>query len=297
MKNRVLEFMSPGFKLTKSRGHLIVTSKTSEVEVPIDDIFCALILSDDVLISTNLIKTFLQKDIPIIFCDEKYEPTGSLIKHKGHHLTQKRQHAQINLSDIQIGRLWQKIVTQKVLNQHLLLKKLNLENRLLYKFANEIEIHDNTNLEAQSARFYWKTLFTDDFRRDPVLTGVNSFLNYGYAILRSAVARSLAAAGLNLALGVHHHNFENPFCLVDDLIEPFRPIVDNYVFEIKAETELNSEIKKKLALILEHSVEYKKEKKSLSSAIHEVCFSYTNAVLESDHKLLDVDINLNFYAV
>ncbi len=299
MKSRVLEFMTPGFKLTKSRGHLIVSSKINEVEIPIDDVFCALILSDDVLISTNVIKTFLQKDIPIIFCDEKYEPSGCLIKYKGHHLTQKRQHAQINLSDIQIGRLWQKIIKQKVLNQHLLLQKLNLENRLLYKFANEIEIHDNTNLEAQSARLYWKSLFGDNFRRDPILTDANCFLNYGYAILRSAVARSLAAAGLSLAIGVHHHNFENPFCLVDDLIEPFRPIVDNYVYEINNQkfSELNSQTKKKLASVLEHSVLYKNEKKSLASAIHEVCFSYTNAVLESDYKLFDVSIDLNFYAL
>lgn len=297
MKDHVLEFVSSGLKLTKSRGHLVVLSSQGESKIPLDDIFTALILAEDILISTNVITSLIEKNIPIIFCDGKYTPLASMLSYQGHHLTQKRQTAQIALSDIQRGRLWQKVVKQKVYNQHLLLRALNKDSVLIEKFSNEIEIHDNTNLEAQAARIYWRTLFGDDFRRDPVLSDVNSFLNYGYAILRSAVARSVAASGLNPTLGIHHSNFENPFCLVDDLMEPFRPIADNYCYFLKNEQELTPPNKKKLASILEHEVVYRNERKTLSSAIHEYCQSFTTAVLNADYKVFDTSLTSNFYAL
>lgn len=297
MKEHVLEFLSPGLKITKSRGHLVVLSPKGESEIPLDDIFAALVLSEDILVSTNVITSLIEKNVPIIFCDNKYTPLASLLSHQGHHLTQKRQTAQISLSEIQRGRLWQKTVKQKVLHQSLLLKMQNKQQPLIEKFYNEIEIHDSTNLEAQAARIYWKSLFGEEFRRDPLLSGVNSFLNYGYAILRSAVARSVAASGLNPTIGIHHSNFENPFCLVDDLMEPFRPLVDNYCYSIKDEDDLTTKNKRKLSIILEHEVVYRGEKKALSSAIHEYCQSFTTAVVDGDYKLFDTSIKLNFYAI
>ncbi|AGH95127.1 type II CRISPR-associated endonuclease Cas1 [Pseudobdellovibrio exovorus] len=297
MKNHVLEFLSPGLKITKSRGHLVVLSSKGESEIPLDDIFTALILSEDVLISTNVVTSMIERNIPIIFCDSKYTPLASMLGYQGHSLTQKRQAAQISLSDIQKGRLWQKAVKQKIWQQHQLLKHLKKEQILMDKFFHEVEIHDETNLEAQAARLYWKTLFGDNFRRDPVLSGTNSFLNYGYAILRSAVARSVASSGLNPTIGIHHSNFENPFCLVDDLMEPFRPLVDSYCYTLQDESDLSPQNKRKLSIILEHEVIYRNEKKPLSSAIHEYCHSFTNAILNADYKLFDTSINLNFYAI
>lgn len=297
MKNHVLEFLSPGLKITKSRGHLVVLSSKGETEIPLDDIFAALVLSEDILISTNVITSLIDKNVPLIFCDSKYTPLASMLSHQSHHLTQKRQAAQINLSDTQKGRLWQKVVKQKILHQYQLLESLKKNCALLNKFHHEVEIHDENNLEAQAARVYWKTLFGNDFRRDPVLSGINSFLNYGYAILRSAVARSVASSGLNPTIGIHHSNFENPFCLVDDLMEPFRPLVDSYCYSMRDESDLNTQNKRKLSIILEHEVIYKTEKKSLSSAIHEYCHSFTNALLNADHKLFDTSSKLNFYEI
>jgi CRISPR-associated protein Cas1 len=297
MKNHVLEFLSPGLKITKSRGHMLVSSIKGETEVPLDDITTALVLSEDILISTNIIIALVERNVPIIFCDSKYNPTATLLQYSGHFQTQKRQSAQISLSDIQTGRLWQKIVKKKIENQSELLKKLKLNNQMLNKFSDEVEIHDNTNIEAQAARYYWKTLFGDNFRRDPVMAGTNSFLNYGYAIIRSAVARGVVSSGLNPSLGVHHSNFENPFCLVDDLIEPFRPLVDNYCFALKEETELSPANKKKLSMILEHQVEYRGEKKILSSAVSEYCHSFATAVMQSEYKIFNTDVCLNLYEV
>lgn len=116
MKSHVLEFLSPGLKITKSRGHLTVRSSKSEIEIPLDDIFTALVLSEDILISTNVFTSLIKKNVPIIFCDSKYTPLASMLSYQGHHLTQKRQAAQVSLSDIQRGRLWQKIVKQKILH-------------------------------------------------------------------------------------------------------------------------------------------------------------------------------------
>lgn len=297
MKPHVLEFVSSGLRITKSRGHMVVSSSKGESQIPLDDIYSALILSEDILISTNVISELVERNTPIIFCDSKYNPTASLLQHNGHYLTQKRQNAQIELSDIQKGRLWQKLVKQKILNQHLLLQKLNITTDRLYKFHHEVEVHDKNNHEAQAARFYWQTLFGNEFRRDTNMPGTNAFLNYGYAILRSAIARNVAASGLTPTLGVHHNNFENPFCLVDDLIEPFRPIVDNYSFHIKDQIELNPENKRKLSAILEHEVQYRGEKKSLSSAIQEYCHSFAHAVVKADYKTFDTNIDLKFYAL
>ena len=297
MKPHVLEFISSGLKITKSRGHMVVISSQGEREIPLDDIYSALVLSEDILISTNLIAALVERNIPIIFCDSKYSPTASLLQYNGHYLTQKRQAAQIDLSNIQKGRFWQMLVKKKILNQHLLLQKLRIEAGRLVKFHHEVEVNDENNQEAQAARFYWQKIFGEDFRRDPELCGVNSFLNYGYAVLRSAIARNVAANGLNPTIGIHHSNFENPFCLVDDLIEPFRPIVDNYVYHIRDEVELDTKNKRKLSVILEHEVEYKSEKKSLSSAISEYCHSFANAIVKADYKSFDAEINLQFYEI
>jgi CRISP-associated protein Cas1 len=275
----------------------VVLSTKGETEIPLDDIFSAFIIAEDVLISTNVITSLIERNTPIIFCDSKYTPLASMLNYQGHHLTQKRQAAQISLSEIQIGRLWQRIIKQKILNQNQLLTLIGKPQSLLEKFHQEVEVADSNNLEAQAARIYWKTLFGDDFRRDPVLSGINSFLNYGYAILRSAVARSVASCGLNPTIGVHHSNFENPFCLVDDLMEPFRPLVDNYCYSLKDQDELTPQNKKKLSILLEHEVIYRNEKKALSSAIHEYCNSFTYAVVEADYKTLDTAIKLNLYAL
>lgn len=295
MKSHILEFLSPGLKITKSRGAMVVSSSTGETKIPIDDISGVLVLSEDILISTNIVSSLIERNIAIIFCDTKYSPLASLLSYQHHHLTQKRQIAQISLSSIQKGRLWQKIIKQKILNQSQLLKDLKKDTNLLDKFYAEVEIHDQGNSEAHAARSYWKLLFGDDFRRDPQLSGINSFLNYGYAILRSAIARSIAACGLNPSMGIHHSNYSNPFCLVDDLMEPFRPLVDSYCYSLREENELTPLIKRKISALLEHEVTYGGKRKSLSSAIGEYCQSFTEAVMSADYKVLNVQLKLDFY--
>jgi len=297
MKPHVLEFLRSGLKITKARGHLVVLVQDDEIKIPLDDVFSALILSEDILISTNVVTAFVERNIPILFCDGKYNPVASLINYFGHHLMQRHQNLQIALSENQKGRLWQKIIKNKISNQAALLKTLKKNEGLMSKFIQEVEVHDQTNIEAQAAKYYWRALFGSDFRRDQNGGGVNSFLNYGYAILRSAVARYVATVGLSPLLGIHHSNQSNPFCLIDDLMEPFRPLVDNLCYHMKSESELNPEVKKKLASVLLHLVNYKNEEKALSSALSEYSYSFLSAVIEGDYKTFDLEFQLNFYDV
>lgn len=292
MKDHILEFTRSGSRLTKRRGHLIVEIDEQRTEIPLDDIFGVLILSEDIWISTNVLSGLLERGIAVQFCDSRYMPSGLLLPFVGHSLTRSRQLAQIKLSKPQVGRLWQKIIVQKISNQANVLSILKLNDVHVKKFICEVEIHDVGNHEAQAARVYWQNLFGRDFRRNSKDGGLNSFLNYGYAVLRSSISRYSVACGLNPALGLFHKNMENPFCLVDDLMEPFRPIVDRHCFFLQEEKELNPSIKKGLVAILEHFVEYRGEKKTLRSAMQEYCQSFARSVLGGDWRLFDVDIRI-----
>lgn len=291
MKDHILEFTSSGARLTKRRGHLIVEVEDRKTEIPLDDIFGVLILGEDIWLSTNVISALLERDVSIQFCDSRYMPTGILTPLVGHGLTRSRQLAQMSLSIAQNGRLWQKVVIQKILNQANVLSGLGLDARPLLKYSKEVQTEDLKNHEAQAARIYWPTLFGTDFRRDQNAGKLNSFLNYGYAVIRSSVARYTVACGLNPALGIFHRNLENPFCLVDDLMEPFRPFSDALCVKFEAEEDLTTAIKRELASVLETRVEYKNEQKSLRSAMQEYCQSFSRAVLLSDWREFDTAVN------
>jgi len=295
MKPHVLEFISPGLKITKVRGSMMVSSGQVDQLVPLDDVFSALVLSDDLQISTNVIASLIERNVPIIFCDSKYNPLASLLRYDGHYLTQERQAAQINLSQIQKGRFWQRIVRQKILNQKTLLDVLGISGASLSKYFEEVEAHDKTGREAIAAKIYWRQLFGSEFRRDFSQSDGNKLLNYGYAVVRSAVARSVTSSGLNPTIGIHHNNKQNPFCLVDDLLEPFRPIVDNFCFHHQTELSLPAEIKRGLAALLAHEVQFQGENKPLSSAIQDYVHSFVNSVMCEDYRMFDVDVDLKFY--
>lgn len=296
MKDHFLEFTQPGTSLLKKRGSLAIKTAGAEKEilVPFTDIAGVLILSENLYLSTAVITELLAQDVSIQFLNEKYMPTGLLLPYVSHQLSRKRFLAQLGLSDIQKNRFWQKIVISKIQQQELVLKKLNKNSHLLFKFQQEVTSGDTQNHEAQAARVYWTELFGNDFRRDQESAGLNAFLNYGYAIIRSAIARYCVACGLNPNLGVFHKNMENPFCLIDDLMEPFRPLVDSYCYAFREEKEISPQIKKTLVSILEQIVFYNHEQKTLRNALQEYCQSFTNAVIFADYKIFNMKFDL-FY--
>lgn len=292
MKDHILEFSSPGSRLSKRRGHLIVSLGESTHEVPLDDIFGVVIVCEDVQVSTNALVALLDRGIAIQFCNGRHMPSGMLLPYVGHQLTRERQLAQISLSNAQKGRLWQKIITSKIKNQAVILELESRGAEILRKFAEEVRPMDESNMEGQAARLYWRELFGEDFRRDVTASGINSFLNYGYAIVRSAVARYAVASGLNPAFGLFHRNMGNPFCLVDDLMEPFRPLVDRLCIDFVEEIELTTQIKRTLVDVLEVLVGYQGIVSPLRQAIQRYCQSFASAVVEGNWRKFNADVRV-----
>ncbi len=192
-----------------------------------------------------------------IACNGKRMPCAMLLPLENHSTQTERFHAQANLPVPNRKRLWQQIVKAKILAQARLLRELTEEDWGLEMLAAAVRSGDPQNIEARAARIYWRNLFGQEgFRRNPEGEGLNPPLNYGYAILRAIAARALCAAGLHPSLGVHHHNRYDAFCLADDLMEPFRPIVDRTVAALSelrgSDPELDRETKRAiLAALLE----------------------------------------------
>lgn len=253
MNGRVVEISETGKYLFVSRGFLVVTAEKQELgRIPIADILVLVISGAGNSLSTNVINSLLENDVFIIFCGANYHPSGLVWPLDSHHLPGQRLNLQIAASQPLKKRLWQMIVRAKILNQAAVLDYFGIPDPRLASLAKRVGSGDPENCEAQAARRYWTPLMGPEFKRNTQALGINSLLNYGYAVLRAATARATAIAGLYPALGIHHHNQSNPFCLVDDLMEPFRPLVDLYVKQLHSQgiEEVTPDSKRKLAGIL-----------------------------------------------
>ena len=164
-------------------------------------------------------------------------PAGMMLPLDAHHVQTERHRAQVDTGAPVKRRIWQGLISAKIAQQGLVLTHFTSAHGGLAPMARRVRSGDPENLEAQAAQRYWPLLFGKDFRRDRDADGVNALLNYGYAVMRAAIARSVVAAGLIPSLGVHHRNRSNPFCLADDLLEPYRPFVDWRVRRLSDETD------------------------------------------------------------
>jgi len=210
--------------------------RQDEITMPLTDI-AALIVSHPQATYTHAVLPGLAAAGAIfVVCNEKHLPAAMLLPLVSHSTQTERFAAQAQLSLPARKRLWQQIVRAKLQAQARLLEERNGKDWGLVRLASEVRSGDPENLEGQAARIYWQRLFEgEDFHRDPEGEGVNACLNYGYAVLRAAVARAICGAGLHPSLGLHHHNRYDPFCLADDLMEPFRPVVDRLVAKLRDE--------------------------------------------------------------
>ncbi len=153
-------------------------------------------------------------------------PAGLMLPLDAHHIQTERHRAQVDATEPTKKRIWQALISAKIAQQAAVLTHFRGEHGGLAPMAKRVRSGDADNLEAQAAQRYWPRLFGSDFRRDRDAEGINALLNYGYAVIRAAVARSIVGVGLIPSLGVFHRNRSNPFCLADDLLEPYRPYVD-----------------------------------------------------------------------
>lgn len=233
MSWRIIDISTEGRYLHADRQSLVVVENKIEIgRVPLGDIQSVLVHAQRVTYSHGLLTRLADHGIPLVICDARHEPVSILTPLVGHHRQAGRILAQSESSRPLRKRLWRALVRKKITEQA---RSLHPFDRTgadgLMKLATTVQTGDKTNVEARAARYYWPRLFDAEFRRNRDFPGLNAHLNYGYAVLRSAVARAVIAAGLAPSLGVGHINARNNFCLADDLLEPFRPLVDRLVRE------------------------------------------------------------------
>lgn len=230
--------------------------KQSERTIPIEDIGIVLLDNKRITITSSALEALIENNCAVITCDSKNMPIGLLLPLCGNTTQSERFRTQIEASLPLKKQLWQQTIKQKISNQAKLLSiYTNTDVGCMYAWADKVRSGDPDNLEARAAAYYWRNLFSDipDFVRGREGEPPNNLLNYGYAILRAVVARSLVASGLLPTLGIHHHNRYNAYCLADDIMEPYRPYVDGLVLDVMASTtdynELTKDIKMKLLAI------------------------------------------------
>ena len=227
MIGRVIEIASEGRHLARSRGSMTVSGDgVEEGRVPLDDIGVLICNARGLTYSNGLMTELARRGVGVVLCGPNYLPVAWLWSLEGHHVQALRMRCQLEASKPLRKRLWQSIVRAKIVQQDNTLDLLEIPGGDLKSMVRRVKSGDPDNVEAQAARRYWRLLFGSDFRRERFGDMPNPLLNYGYTVLRAAVARAVVSAGLHPSLGIHHHNRANPMCLVDDLMEPFRPPVD-----------------------------------------------------------------------
>lgn len=233
MTDRILDLSETPAYLRVRYEQLVVEREAAEpVTVPISEIAAIILAHPQVRCSQPVLAAVMEHGGAVIACNDRYLPVGLMLPTTGHSTQAERFAAQAAASRPTRKRLWRGIVRAKIRAQAALLAALRGDDRGLAEMVPLVRSGDPDNVEAQAARRYWPALFDDPlFIRRFDGDDQNRFLNYGYAVLRAAVGRAICAAGLHPSLGLHHHNRYDAFCLADDLMEPYRPVVDAVVVE------------------------------------------------------------------
>lgn len=226
--DRVVDIATNGRHLSLYRGFLIVEEQGAEVgRIALDDVHAVLLHAHGTTWSANLVAALAERGAPIVYCGGNHAPVAVTLPLVGHHAQNARFRAQWSASVPLMKQLWSRLVSAKIAMQGAVLAWRGVAGAEAFPLmARRVKSGDSENLEAQAARRYWPLLMGSDFRRDRDSPGANALLNYGYAIMRATVARAVVGAGLHPTIGIAHANRGNPLALADDLIEPFRPLVD-----------------------------------------------------------------------
>jgi CRISPR-associated protein Cas1 len=239
MIKRTLYFSNPCY-LSKKQYQLIVDyddDDSNRKQVPIEDIGIMVIDHAQIKFSSALMQALIEQNAAIIFTDQKHMPSGLLLPFAEHHAFTEKMYYQIEASQPLKKKLWQQTVMAKIRNQANLLESHVIDTENMRYWTKHVKSGDPDNLEGRAAAYYWNNIFIEinHFRRARYGDAPNNLLNYGYAVLRAIVARSLVGSGLFPAIGIHHRNKYNPYCLADDIIEPYRPYFDELVIDIMNE--------------------------------------------------------------
>lgn len=269
-------FFTNKCSITTSKEQLVITSNSKNRTIPIEDIGYVVIDHNEVYISIPALNKLINNNCACIICDDKHLPNGMLLNLNSHNIQQEIFKHQINASAPLKKQLWQQTIKEKIKNQGILLEKITDKKNTFEFLESKVLSGDTTNMEAVAAKFYWKSFFELDFKRERFGNYPNNFLNYGYAVLRASTARALSGSGLLNTLGIHHKSKYNAFALADDIMEPFRPAVDeavHFIMQQYEEQELTTEIKSELLQVLTRTVYFKNEKSPLMVALQKTASS------------------------
>jgi len=305
MIKRTLHFSNPAYlSLQKDQlniylPHLkVLGEKESKKSVPIEDIGIVILDHQQITITHACIAALLDNNAAIITCNHSHLPTGMILPIDGHDIQSERFRYQIDASQPLKKQLWQQTVQAKILNQAAVLFERNIPCDNMIRWAKNVRSGDPDNYEARAAAYYWKNVFPKkiDFFRGREGDPPNNLLNYGYAILRAIVARGLVSSGLLPTLGIHHRNKYNAYCLADDIMEPYRPYVDQIVLRIidngENFLELGTSIKTQLLGIATVDVQFERGKSPLMVGLQQTTASlakcYEGTVRRINYPLMKV---------
>ncbi len=273
----------------KNEQFFAINHEDAILQAPCEDIDAVIVDAyEPVDLSTHLIRRFAEHGTVLVVTDNKHMPSSISISMSANLQRGAVQRAQVELSKPRRKRIWQTLVVAKIENQALVLRHHGHSSARLDHLAKTVQSGDATNNEAQAARIYWQYLGTalDGGRSQRTRHGLNGALDYGYAVARALLARAVVATGLDPAMSVFHSSRVNPFALVDDLIEPFRPVVDSHALLLRPEDDLTKQDRAHLAGVVLRQVELAGKKGPLSTVVERYADAYRRCVVDQD-QLLD----------
>jgi len=291
MIERIIDLSEEGASLSVNLDRLVIKRGDEQTTLPLAELAVLIVAHPQVHYTHAVLTGICREGGAFVLCNEKRLPTGMLLPLENHYIQSYRFASQAEATLPTKKRLWKQIVKAKVTAQGRLLARTRGDDFGLSELAKKVRSGDASNIEAQASRRYWPALFGDDFTRDPDVGGRNSLLNYGYAVLRAMVARAICASGLHPSLGLHHHNRYNPFCLADDLMEPFRPLVDEEVLSVVEHSGENPDLCKETKRKLINALTQKRfavegESRGLFDLLAHLASSLASVYLGEGNKLL-----------
>lgn len=259
MIKRTLYFGNPAYLRCRNEqleieipeaGALSLKDRT--VSVPVEDIGVMVVDHSQITLTHHLLHRLLENNVAFITCNDQHMPAGMMLNLQGNTVQQERFEAQLEASVPLKKQLWAQTIACKITNQATLLKKRGIPHENMMYWASSVKSGDANNHESRAAAYYWQNLFTnvENFTRGREGEAPNNLLNYGYAVLRAVTARSLVGSGLLPTLGIHHHNKYNAYCLADDIMEPYRPYVDELVCSYTDVHGIQEELTKDIKALL-----------------------------------------------
>lgn len=295
---RIVDVSESGRFIAKHRG--FITIKQGEEfygEVPLDDIGVLMISAFGATCTKEALVSLAERGAVTVLCDSRGMPSALVLPVNANYETALRVRKQSQASKPLIKRLWQTVVVAKLKHQGEVLDYYNQHEKSnqIKVYANQVHSGDPQNREASAARVYWKALFGEDFSRDPDGDWPNGLLNYGYALLRAYAARAICAAGLNPIFGIHHENSINPFPLADDIMEPYRPLVDYYAKQVLKENiiGMDKEVKQMISSFLWADLYLKGEKTPFYAAMERMAFSLVNSYKSKEPQIEIAELRLS----